>query len=109
MALQLIDESNKELFFFFGNFKTNELIFRNGQNRSCSASKVPELFKLDLVNYTNLWEYLFFLKSESHWRFDWPVGKSPLDGIFSEMEYFGASGGSIGGFVMFWLIFRGTG
>lgn len=91
LALQLLDGTNQELIFFYMDLKTNELAFR-GHKGKCRSSKVPELFKIDLINYHNLWDYLFFLQTEGHWRLEWPINSGFLNGLFSELHYLTSAG-----------------
>lgn len=86
LALQVLGGDNAEMMFFYLDFKTNEVAFR-GRRGKCRASKVPELFKIDLINYHNLWDYLFFLESDGHWRLEWPIESGFLKGLFSELHY----------------------
>lgn len=88
LALQVLDGQSAELLFVYADLDTNELAFRGSAGR-CRITKVPELFKLDLVNFHNLWDYLFFLTPDGHWRLDWPVGPSLFQTLFSELHYFG--------------------
>lgn len=86
MAFQ-VSSDKQEIFFFYADLKTNQLAFRSGEDKNCSISKVPDLFKIDLINYHNLWDYLFFLQDSGHWRLEWPVGKGFFDSLLSELHY----------------------
>ena len=86
MAFQVSSDEH-EVFFFYADLKTNELAFRSGEHKECSISRVPDLFKIDLINYHNLWDYLFFFQDTGHWRLEWPVGKGFLDVLLSELHY----------------------
>jgi len=86
VAFQIINGNDHELLFFYADLKTNELAFRGG-NSKCSRSQVPDLFKIDLINYHNLWDYLFFSKDSGHWILSWPMGVSLFKKLISELHY----------------------
>jgi hypothetical protein len=87
MAFQVLGAENQEIFFFYSDLQTNELAFRSGDDGRCSISRVPDLFKVDLINYHNLWDYLFFFEESGHWRLEWPVGVDMFKSFISELHY----------------------
>jgi hypothetical protein len=86
MAFQILNGQDNELLFFYADLKTNELAFRGGDSQ-CNRSQVPDLFKIDLINYHNLWDYLFFSQDKGHWRLDWPIGINMFKKLISELHY----------------------
>lgn len=87
MAFQIVNGEKEEILFFYADLKTNELAFRSGELKECSISRVPDLFKIDLINYHNLWDYLFFFEDTGHWRLEWPVGINFFKTLLSELHY----------------------
>lgn len=91
LAFQILDSENQEIFFFYADLETNELAFRSGSSGDCSISQVPDLLKVDLINFPNLWDYLFFFQASGHWAFQWPFGSNLLNNFLSELHYFADS------------------
>lgn len=87
VAFQILNQGEFEVLFFYADLRTNELAFRSGSSGQCSISRVPDLFKIDLINYHNLWDYLFFFEDPGHWKFDWPIGADIFKSLISELHY----------------------
>ena len=85
----MVNDSQVEMFFFYADFKNNDLAFRSGTLNKCLMTRVPELFKFDLVNYSNLWDYLFFFENNQKWRFEWPFKNSLFKRFYSSLHYEG--------------------